>query len=99
MVEMSNHVPDRLLAAFRVERVLDGLGGLDEVVDVDAGPVAEHAPEHARHTEQQRLYQQHDRHPLVVADMTLDDTGLSRYRRLVGQVVRTRYPAHLAYSR
>ena len=57
VVEMSNHVANRLLSSLWVQSVLDRLGRLDEVVDVDAGTVAEDAPEHARHTKQQRLYE------------------------------------------
>jgi len=57
VVEMPNHVANRLLSSFRVQRVLDRLGRLDEVVDVDTGTIAEEAPEHARHTKQQRLRQ------------------------------------------
>jgi len=57
MVEMSNHVANRLLASFRIQCVLYCLGSLDQVVDVDAGPVVEDAPEHTRHSEQQRLRQ------------------------------------------
>jgi len=95
VVEVSDHVADCLLASFRVQRVLDRLGRLDEIVDVDAGTIAEDAPEHARHAKQQSLCQQYHRHPLIVADVTLNDTWLTRYGFLVGQVVRTRYPAHL----
>ena len=56
VVEMADHVLDGLLAPLRVQRVLDRLGRLDEVVDVDARPVVEQAPEQARHVEQQRLH-------------------------------------------
>jgi len=96
VVEVADHVANGLLASLRVERVLDGLGCLDEVVDVDAGAVAEDTPEDARDAEEHRLREQYDRHPLIVADVTLHHAHLARYRRLVGQVVRARYPAHLA---
>jgi len=55
VVEVANHVLDRLLTPLRVECVLDRLGRLDEVVDVDARPVVEHAPEEARQVEEERL--------------------------------------------
>jgi len=88
VVEMSNHVANGLLASLRVQCVLDRLGRLDQVVDVDAGTVAEDPPEHTRQPEQKRLRQQNDRHPLIVADVTLDDTYLARYCLLVRQVIR-----------
>ena len=39
VVQMSYHVLDRLLSSLRVQRVLDRLGRLDKVVDIDAGTV------------------------------------------------------------
>jgi len=95
VVEMSNHVADRLLASLRVQCVLDGLCRLDEVVDVDAGTIAEDAPEHARHAKQQRLREEHDRHPLIVADMSLNDARLTGNCLLIRQVIRTGNPAYL----
>jgi len=83
VVEMSNHVANRLFASLRVQRVLDRLGRLDEVVDVDAGTVAEDTPEHTRHAKQKGLCEKYDRHPLIVADVTLDDTVLTRHSFLV----------------
>ena len=83
VVEVSYHVTNRLLASLRIQRVLDRLRRFHEVVDVDARTVAEHSPEHARHAKQQRLCEQYDRYPLVVADVALNDTWLTRYRFLV----------------
>ena len=59
VVEMSDHVLDGLLASLRVQRVLDRLSRLDEVVDVDTGTVVEQSPEQARHVKQQRLRAAH----------------------------------------
>jgi len=98
VVEVPDHVANRLLASFRVQCVLDRLRRLDKVVDVDAGTVAEDAPEHARHPEQQRLREKYDRYPLIVADITLNDARLTGDSLLVRQVVRTGYPAHLLNS-
>jgi len=56
VVEVPDHVLDRLLAALWVQRVLDGLGRLHHVVDVDAGAIVEQAPEQTRYMEQQCLY-------------------------------------------
>ena len=47
VVEMADHVLDRLVASFRIQRVLDRLGCLDEVVHVDSGSVAAYAPDYA----------------------------------------------------
>jgi len=96
VVEMSDHITDRLLASLRIQRVLDRLRRFHEVVDVDAGTVAEDAPEHARHSKQQRLREQYYGYPLVVADVTLNDTWMTRYGFLVRQVIRSGYPAYLA---
>ena len=83
MIEMSNHVANCLLASLRVQSVLYRLSRLYKVVDVDTGTVAEDAPERARHTKQQRLSEKYDRYPLVVADVTLNDTWLTRNSCLV----------------
>jgi len=48
---MADHVLDGLLASFRVQRVLDRLGCLDKVVDVDAGTVVQQSPEQTRNVE------------------------------------------------
>ena len=98
VVEMSDHVANGLLASLRVQRVLDRLCGLNEVVDVDAGSVAEDAPERGRHAKQQRLREKHDRYPLIVADMSLNDARLTGDCLLVGQVIRTGDPAYLSSS-
>jgi len=45
VVEMPDHVLDCLVAALRIQRVLDRVSCLDEVVDVDARPLAEHLPD------------------------------------------------------
>lgn len=45
VVEMSDHVLDGLLTSLGVERVLDRLGSVDQVVDVDTRPVVQRAPE------------------------------------------------------
>ena len=47
VVKMADHVLDRLVASFRIQRVLDRLGRLDEVVHVDTGSVAAYAPHDA----------------------------------------------------
>ena len=51
VVEVADHVLDGLFAAFRVQRVLDRLGRLDEIVDVDARTVVQQSPEQARYVE------------------------------------------------
>ena len=98
VIHVTDHVLDRLVASFRIQRVLDRLGRLDEVVHVDSGSVAEDAPEQARDVEQERLDEQHHRHPLVVADVTLQ---CSRHpgQACLRQVVRVRHPADLVGER
>jgi len=44
MVKMANHVLDGLVATFWVQRILDRLGRLDEVVDVDTRSLTEDLP-------------------------------------------------------
>ena len=95
---MPDHVLDRLVSALRVQRVLDRLGRLHEIVHVDTGPIAEDAPEQARDVEEEGLDQQHDGDPLVVADVLLASARNARYR-VVGHVVGVRDPAHLVGER
>jgi len=47
VIQMSDHVFDGLVAALRVQGVLDRVCRLDEVVHVDTGPLAEQLPEDA----------------------------------------------------
>ena len=87
VVEMPDHVFNGLVAALRVQRVLDRVGRLHEVVNVDAGTFAEHLPDDRRQVEQESLDQQHDRHPLVVTQVLLDGTLLAGdypFRQVVG---------------
>jgi len=95
MANVRRRVLDGLLASLGVQRVLYSVGSLDEVVDVDAGPLAEHPPDEARSVEEERLDQQHHRHPLVVTDVVLDGARLQPYWRTLRYVVRIRYPAYL----
>ena len=69
VIEVADHVLDRLVAAFRVQRVLDRLGRFHEVVDVDAGSVAAYPPDDAGKVEQEGHDEENDRDPLVVADV------------------------------
>jgi len=71
---------------FWLERVLDGrpIRSLGEVIDVDAGALAEDAPEEARSVEKERLDQEHHRYPLVVADVVLDGARLKPDRKTPG---------------
>ena len=73
MVEVADHVLDGLLAALRVQRVLDRLGRFDEVVDVDARAIVEQAPEQTRHVEQQRLAR--DRHARSLLSRVAENIG------------------------
>jgi len=41
---VADNVLDRFVPAFRVQSVLDRVGGFDEVVDVDAGTFAQDLP-------------------------------------------------------
>jgi len=94
VVQMADHVLDGLVAALRIQSVLDRVGRLYEVVDVDAGPLAKHLPDDRRQIEEKGLYQQHDRHPLIVAEMLLDGAFLAGDYPL-RQVVGVRNPAYL----
>ena len=87
MVHVSDHVLDRLITALRVQRVLDRVGRLDQVVYIDAGPFAEHLPEQTGQVEEKRLDQQEHGNPLVVAEILLDSTRLTG-NRVIRQVVR-----------
>ena len=91
---MPDHVLDSFVASFRVQRVLDRFGGFDEVVDVDAGAIRADAPNHAGHVVEQRLHQQHHRHPLVVADSS-SRRALLPGQRVGFEVVGVREPAVL----
>jgi len=77
MVEMSNHVFDRLFSSLRVQSVLDRLGSLDEIVDVDAGTVIQQSPKQTRQVKQQRL-QTFFLHSVIVTS-TLEKLITSRH--------------------
>ena len=66
---------------------------VDDVIKVKAGVVIEHAPHETRRIEQQRLHEQHDRHPLVIVYHLLG--RLVRYLAVDGQVVGVGNPADL----
>ena len=53
-------------------------------------------PDDRRYVEEERLDEQHDRHPLVVAEVLLDGALLAGDHPL-RQVVRVRDPADLSY--
>jgi len=94
VVQMPDHVLDGLVAALRVQRVLDRVCRLDEVVDVDSRPLAEEPPEDARQVEEKCLDEQKDGNPLVIAEVLLDGAWLTG-DRVVWQVIRIRHPTHL----
>ena len=94
VVEVSDHVLDGLVAPLRVQRVLDRVGRLDEIVDVDAGPLAEQTPEDARQIEEKRLDEKENGNPLIIAEVLLDGTWLAG-NRVIWQVVGVRHPAYL----
>jgi len=91
---MSDNILDGLGAALRIQRVLDRIGRLHEVVDVDAGPLAEQPPEDAWQVEEERLDKEKDGNPLVVAEILPDGTRLAG-NRVFRQVIGIRHPAHL----
>jgi len=80
VVDVADHVLDGLVAPLRVQRVLDRVGRLDEVVHVDARPLDEQAPEDARQVEEERLDEEEDGKPLVVAEVLLDGARLPGHR-------------------
>ena len=80
VVEMPHGVLQRLVATFRIQCLLDRLRRLHQVLDVNTGPVAEDAPQQTGQVEQEGLYEQHDRDPLVVPDVALEILGLLRAR-------------------
>ena len=65
-VHLFCHVVQRLLLQIGFLGALKGLSALHDVVEVHTGPAIEGSPGHDGQVEKQGLYQQDERHPLVV---------------------------------
>ena len=76
VIQMPDHVLDRLVPPLRVEGVLDRLGGFDEIVDVNSRPFAEDPPHEAGYVEHERLHEKQQWYPLVVPDVLLEGSRL-----------------------
>lgn len=94
VVEVSDHVLDRLVPALRIESVLDRVRRFDEVVDVDSRTFAEDPPDEAGQIEEEGLNEKKDGNPLVVTDVLLHRTHLS-WNDGFWKVVGVRHPTQL----
>ena len=93
VIQMTDHVLDRLITPLRVQGILDRLRRLHQVVHVDPWAITEHPPQKARQVEQEGLKKKHDGNPLVVTQVLLQGTRLTSYGML-WQVVGVWDPAY-----
>ena len=94
LVHVLGEVAEGLLAHFWIE-MLHVVDWLDQGADVKAGLGAERVPHHRRRVEHERLQEQDERHPLVVADVGFLEIVRSGHFFFPRQVVCIRDPTNV----